>query len=206
VTQTRALGIAAGALALAAVLALLAVDVLHRESALASGDVRYAAGPGQRDPWQASQILPFGSARALLGVNDDLRYRRAVRLFRLSRPRRAALTIGLAPARAEAEAALVSAVAEESNTVRRSELLNLLGVLALARAAADALANPEGLKASVSIFRSALDADPENADAKVNLELVLRATRRQQRTQGRRSTGHPPRGSRAGLGSTGRGY
>ena len=68
VTQARALALAAAAIALAALLTLLAVDVLHRQDSLASGDLRYAligeifgdAGAHARSAFGVAQ-LPFGS-------------------------------------------------------------------------------------------------------------------------------------------------
>src|SRR5262249_36938194 len=180
-TNARALVLSAAALAAAAVLALLAVDVLHAHESLAAGDVRYAAGPGQRDLWSSSSIVPFHAARRLLGIDDDLAYRRAIRLFRLSAPRTPSLArFSLAPIRAEAEAALTAAAARETDRTRRSELVNMLGVLTVARAAGDALSSPEAMRNSVTLFRRAIRLDPSNADAKTNLELVLRVRRDRQ--------------------------
>jgi hypothetical protein len=206
-TPARALLLATGALALAAVCALLAVDVLHRDSSLSAGDVRYAAGPSQQDLWDASEIIPFGSARALLGVDDDLDYRRAVRLFRLSQPRTSPFArIGLAPARAEAEAALTTAAASEDDSTRKSQFLNLVGVLEVIRAAEDALGNPLAMRESVSTFRRALQTNPSNDEAKANLELVLRVRRQQQRTRGQLGSRPQRSARRAGLANGGRGY
>jgi hypothetical protein len=207
-SQARGLLLAAGALALAVVLALLAVDVLHRQSSLAAGDTLYAADPGQRDLWHASEILPFRTARAVLGVGDDLEFRRASRLFVLSQPRTSMFaSVGLAPARAEAAAALSTAVADEGDRVRKSQLVNLLGVLAVVRAAADALANPLAMRSGVATFRQALRFDPSNAEAKANLELLLRVRDQQQRRQAQSGAGRPPGARpRASLGSSGRGY
>jgi len=205
-TQGRALALAAGALALAAVLALFAVDVLHRESSLAAGDLRYDLNPGQKHLWRAAEILPFGAARSVLGVDDDLRYRRSVRLFLLSQPR-TAVALGLAPARAQAEGALEEAIAAEGNTRHKSDLINMLGVLAVSSAASALLADPNAVHQSVSAFTRALQVDPANADAKSNLELVLRVLQRQQHQRQReRGAVRPRRGSKAGVAASGRGY
>jgi hypothetical protein len=191
-TRGRALALAAGALALAALLSLLAVDVIHRENALDSGDVRYTAGTAADDLWAASEILPLGTARKLLGVNDDLEYRNAARLFRLGQPRVANFQFNLPPIRAEAEGALSRAATHEQDPERKSQLINLLGVLELARAAADTSQSPEVLQASAETFRSAL-------------ELVLRVRRAQQ--QDSQQGGRPPQNaSQVGLSKTGSGY
>jgi hypothetical protein len=205
-TQPRALAFAAVALALAAGLALLAVDVLHRDDSLAAGDVRYALNPGDKHLWHASEILPFGAARTALGVDDDLRYRNAVRLFLLGQPR-ASIGLGLAPARAQAQGALEAAIAAESDAERKSALINMVGVIAVSNAASALLTDPSAVNESISAFRRAIEADPGNINAKANLELVLRVLERQQRQrQHRRGALQRRTGSRAGLGAAGRGY
>jgi hypothetical protein len=205
-TQARALALAALALAAAVVLALLAVDVLHREQSLSTGDVRYDLNPGDTHLWQATQILPFGAGRAVLGVDDDLRYRDAARLFVSSQPR-APIAIELAPARAQAQGALEDAIAAESNPHRQSALINMLGVVAVSNAASALLSDPTAVHESISNFRRALRVDPTNVDAKTNLELLLRVLQRQERQQQRRRGGLQRKsGSRAGLGTSGSGY
>jgi hypothetical protein len=207
VKRVRGLVLAALALGVAVVLSLLAVDVLHRESSFAAGDARYAAGPSARDLWHASEALPFGAARTVLGVDDDLEYRRALLIFERARPRVNILTqFDLPPARAQAEAEVSAAASHEQDPVRKSQLVNLLGALALARAAADTPQSPSILQESAGIFRSAIALDPNNEDAKANLELVLRV-RQDQRREERSNSGRPPKSSsRVGLSETGSGY
>src|SRR5262249_31646190 len=130
-TQARALALAAVALVAAVFLAPLGVDVLHREGSLASGDVRYDLNPGEKGLWHASEILPFGVTRSVLGVGDDLRYRKAARLFLRAQPRDS-LSVGLAPARAQAQGALEDAIAAENDAWRKSQLINMLGVVSVA--------------------------------------------------------------------------
>ena len=205
-TQARALALAAAAIALAALLALLAVDVLHRQDSLASGDLRYDLNPGQKHMWRASEIIPFGVARSALGVGDDLRYRRAARLFLRSQPR-ASLAIGLAPARAQAQGALDDAIAAESEPRRKSALINMLGIVALSTAASDLLSDPNAARGTIATFRRAVRIDPANLDAKLNLELVLRVLQREQRQrQHKRGALQRRAGARAGLGGAGSGY
>ena len=57
---------------------------------------------------------------------------------------------------------------------RRARLLNLLGVLGMDRYTADPANRAIIIRAAVDTFQSAIATDPENADAKFNLELVLR--------------------------------
>jgi hypothetical protein len=207
VTRTRVLLVAALALVAAVALSLLAVDVLHRESSLESGDVRYSAGPSTKDVWHAAEVMPLGTARALLGVDDDLSYRHAVLLFQRARPRLSvSMLFDLSPARAEAEERLTRAVAEEHDPTRKSQLVNLLGTLAVAPGASDNPRSGSILDDGAAMFRTAIDLDPSNDDAKANLELVLRVRERQQPQQ--RGSGHrqPQKSLRAGLGRAGSGY
>lgn len=204
-TQARALALAAVALALAVFLALLAVDVLHREDSLASGDVRYDLNSGEKGLWQASEILPFGATRSILGVDDDLRYRNAARLFLLAQPRDS-LSVGLAPARAQAQGALEDAIAAEPDAGRKSQLINMLGVVSVATAASAFVTDRTVVDESISTFRRALRVDSANLDAKGNLELLLRVLQRQQRQQTRHGARRRRAGSRAGISTTGSGY
>ena len=62
---------AAVCLALAAVLSLLALDVARRDRSFQADDVLFRVGSLRDDRWQPTEIVPFGAARALLGVDDD---------------------------------------------------------------------------------------------------------------------------------------
>jgi hypothetical protein len=206
-SRALTLGLAAAALAFAVLLSLLAVDVIHRDQALSDGDVRFSSGPSTTDLWAAKEILPFRPTRSLLGVDDDLEYRHAVDLFRLSRPRASVIgQFNLPPVRAEAEDAIAGAAAGEGDPQRRARLLNMLGVLALARVGADPAQSPSILSESVGVFRSALSLDPANDDAAANLELVLRIQRAAAPPRQRPGGRQQGRSSRAGNATPGSGY
>jgi hypothetical protein len=64
---------------------MLAADAPRWRSALDAGDVRYRAAPAERGLWEPAERVPFGLASAVLGVDDDVALRRAVRAFRLGR-------------------------------------------------------------------------------------------------------------------------
>ena len=66
-------------LALAVGLAVVAADVARWRDALPAGDVRYRVAPEDADPWTPSTIAPAGMSRALLGVEDDMELRQALR-------------------------------------------------------------------------------------------------------------------------------
>lgn len=199
---------AAVLLGLAVVLALLAFDVRSWDRTLAAGDARFQAdpAPAPRELWETNELLPFEPARNLLEIDDDLKYRRGARLFRLGRPREPVLGFPRLPGfRAEAEAVLGGAVEDEADPVRKARILNLLGILALARAAEEQVQTANLLRESISIFRRAIVADPGSEEAKTNLELVLRL--RQERIQEEESaTRRPGEAERVGLGRPGSGY
>jgi hypothetical protein len=172
-------------LALATPLALLAADDLRWRDALRSGDVRYRAVPEANDLWTPAALVPSGAARNLLGVRDDLAFRRALRALRLARigsdknfdPR-------LAVRRAEAESRLEAIVAGHGDRARRSRAANLLGVIALAAPASTPQERAVTLKKAIDILQGAIALDPNNDEAKYNLELALRRRRGTQTVQG----------------------
>ena len=73
-------------LLLAVVLALLALDVAASSDAIRTGDVRYRVSPEDGGLWRADELVPLDLARNVLGVEDDVAFRRAVRgALRLAR-------------------------------------------------------------------------------------------------------------------------
>jgi hypothetical protein len=173
----RELVAASAALVLAALLALVGVDALRWQDTLAEGDARYSANPaGEPELWVHHEALPASPARRLLGLDDDLAYRRAVRLYSQSRPgepvannpRREIL-------RADAQRALVAVSRSDPDPKRRAQATMLVGLLAVGRG--DFFVSPEErlqvLRGAIGSFQVALELDPENSDAKRNLELLL---------------------------------
>jgi hypothetical protein len=164
-----------GAVAVAAgvLVALLAVDVGRWHAALANGDLRYARQPLGAYPWRADAILPFGAGEGLLGVEHAVAYRRAVRLFRLGEPRAALPRPGAARLRAEAQALLARGARDPAEATLLGSLL-----LASTAAATDRTTRLALLDRAAASFSAAIRADPENADAKYDLELALVRERR----------------------------
>jgi hypothetical protein len=201
---------AAASLAVAVALAFLAVDVHRWPGALESGDARYRVAPSERDLWAPDELTPRRLARDLLGLDDDLAYRRAVRALRLGRVEANAVTDPrLALLRSDAQARLGKIVEEDGDAVRRSAAANLLGVHALVSLVAEERDRATLQAVAVSSFRKAIALDPSNEDAKYNLELSLQ--RGQQLRIGEPAGGGNPspggRGTRgAGTGDPGSGY
>jgi hypothetical protein len=192
-----------------AALLALAFDVSRVENALASDDVRYRAAP-EETRWQPEEAVPEGTARWLLGTNDDIRFRRALRGVRLSHPEQPGFSD---PAyvvhRNEATAWLIDIVQGDGDDARRSAAANLLGVLSFADAIADYENRGRLLGGAAGRFRQAIAFDPGNEDAKYNLELTLSRSQGLELSESGGGTAPSPggKGARgAGAGDPGSGY
>jgi hypothetical protein len=205
------LRIAAAALVLVVGLgfALLATDVVLLHRGLGSGDTRFASGSLAGNLWKPRQLVPLGAAQRLLGTEDDLAYRQAVRAFVLGRPRDEPFqSPDLLGQRGHAQDLLQAIVDGDGNVQRRSDAANLIGVLGFANAAIDPEQAYGYLSEAIGRFRQAVSLDPANDDAKYNLELALtriehtpRPNGRQQQRDSRGGTG-----GGAGTGDAGSGY
>lgn len=161
---------------LAVALALFAVDVLSVSRAVTDDDVRFQARPTLPSGlWEEPGFLPGGLAVKTVGLDDDLRYRRAVWLYGRVEPDKVKIvTPALEALRASVQAELIDASRAETDPLRRSQLLNLLGLLAMDRYAADPGDRANIVRGAIDSFTGAIESNPDNADAKFNLELVLR--------------------------------
>ena len=183
---------AAAVLAAVAVLAaLLAADVDSSRSALAQGDAVYAVPPG-RATWAPSPPLG-GPAARLLGTKDDLALRRGLQLYAAAAavPDRLDTVDEKQSLQAQAQQALVRAGDS-------SQAETLLGVLAFGQSADTAVAD----------FTNAVRADPTNAVAKYDLELLLRLSEAHGSRSGSSPGGSFGKGGRRGAGGgvPGNGY
>jgi hypothetical protein len=202
-------GVVLACLVVGTALLLLALDVSRLESAFADDDVRYRAAP-EETLWEPTEIVPVGIARGLLAVDDDVRFRRALRGVRLSHPE----TPGFSdPAyvvhRNDATAWLIDVVQRDDDDSRRSAAANLLGILSFADAIADYENRGRLLEGAAGRFRQAIAFDPRNEDAKFNLELTLSRSQGLELTESGGGTAPSPggKGARgAGAGDPGSGY
>ncbi len=159
-------------------LLLLALDVARLRAEIPADDVRYRGAP-EAAVWSASEVVPGGVARRLLQVDDDLRFRLAVRGVRLSHPEMPGFSDpSYVVYRNEATSRLTDIVLDEDDdAARRSAAANLLGVLSFADAIADYENRGRLLGGATGRFRQAIAFDPGNDDAKHNLELTLARSR-----------------------------
>jgi hypothetical protein len=212
VLLTGTAALVAGAVAcfvVAAVLVLVAVDVDRWRDAVPAGDVRYRVSPGATDLWQPDTLVP-GAARMLLGVGDDVEFRRAVRALRLARLEDATVSDPkLALLRNEAQARLEAIAARSGDPVRRSRAAGLLGVLGLARLVTETQDRAALLRSTIASLEFAIELDPGNDEAKFNLELALQRGRGIQLTEAAGGGNPSPGGAGAkgaGAGEPGGGY
>lgn len=176
--MSAALRLVAGLVALvgAALLLVLAGDVRRWEARLAADDTRYRVRPDS-DLWDVPERLPFRLARRLLEIEDDLAYRRGVRLYRLSRPRDPFVSQNEEITRqGEAQAVMMTVSEADPDPKRRSRAENLLGVLSFVFAGRDPALASSFINSGLSHFQRAIRLDPSNVDAKYNLEFVLNIT------------------------------
>lgn len=207
--RPRALTVAAVlALVAAFVLVVLALDLLRWDRELAAQDVRFLASPGQSGFSEPPTVLPFGFIARSLGAGDDLVFRRQLQGYARVRPRPgfvdAQRTLGL---RAETQIGLAGISRTDPDAVRRSRAANMIGVLALDERLAprDPAALSDLITGAIGSFRNAVEIDPSNTDAKLNLEQALRIAKAAS-LGGDAPSGGRNTGERAGLGQPGSGY
>ncbi len=175
----RALALVAAAIAAAAavIALLLALDIRRYEHRVATDDTALAANPTRADLWRPAQAVPFGTAKALLGLSDDIAYRRALRLFLLGEPwsRAPVPPLQLVGYRNAAQVELARLVQHDPNPARRSRELNMLGALSTeAISPLDPAHRLNALVRATLSYRDAVNADETNDSAKFNLEVALR--------------------------------
>ena len=142
----------------------------------------------------------------MLGIDDDVQYRKAVRLFRLGRPLENLSTRSIEALRAQAQVALANVSQTGSDRTRQSQAENLLGVLNLSLAVRDSTLATTFLHNAIASFQDAIALDDSNADARFNLEYTLYELKsgEDQLPKGTERPGQP--GGNAALAQPGRGY
>jgi hypothetical protein len=186
--------ILAGLCLVVAALALaLARDAWRWDKAIRDADERAHATRLGPSSWDAATLLPGDPARWLLGIDDDLAFRR---LYASA----AVLAVTPAPSGRSPRPAVETALGQLSRTEKdlriASAAANMLGVLFFT--------DPDDPEASpadraVGSFQDAVLLDPQNASAKTNLELVLRQLSTDE-IKGRTSPGGGNKGGKGGAG------
>lgn len=199
-------------LGLAIVLALVAVDIARWDEVFRSDDISYRVLPDDETLWDIDAIVAVGLAGRILAVDDDVEFRRAIRALRaahLEDPSSYISDPRIAISRNEAQARLEAVVANDHDRSRRSRAAGLLGVLGLGRFVTETQEREALLSSTVSNLRQAIDLDPSNDEAKVNLELAYQRGRGVEINESSSGENPTPGGSGsrgAGSGQAGSGY
>jgi hypothetical protein len=163
----------------AVALAIFATDVLRTPGWIGEDDNRFAGAPLRSGGlWNEPGAVGTRARLAVLGVEDDLSYRRTVALFKRLRPgeQEQGLNAERDARWAKLQFDLTNESRENPSPKLRSELQNVLGVTLLARYL---YASPDQrsmlLSNAIGAFRTAAELDPSNDEAKLNLELAMRA-------------------------------
>jgi hypothetical protein len=199
--------VAVALLGLAAVFALLAVDVRAWQGTMRRDDVRFTGFHPVQGIWRSPAILPGDPAYHLLGLGSPLSYRHALQLFWFSQ-------VGVAHASSESVTATrvdtenrLQELADHAKTgAERSRAANLLGVMTITTPTADAATKVQALQRAAAYFEQAIKADPTSYAAKVNLELLLRLERPAKTRFGADARGGFGPGGSHGAGVVGRGF
>ena len=167
----------------AAVLVVVAADALRWERQLEADDRRFTVSPVAPGLWAPPTLVPGDGSARMLGVRDDVAYRRTLRRFWPVRPGQVLVSPELEAQRGQVEAELAR-VSSASEGKRRAHALNLLGLFVVHRyhsggfgsgtAPTDPAERQATLRQAIGLFQSAIEADPATRDAKRNLELLLR--------------------------------
>ena len=190
--------------ALAAVAVLLARDAWHWRKALRDGDARAETVPTGARAWRADETFPFGVARRLLAIDDDLEYRAL-----MTKAIRLAAEHANSPEEARVRAPVETELARMESSAdlwRASRAAAVLGVL-LYTDPEDRTSAESPADKALERFQLAVRLDPHNDDAKRNLELVLQQARTQNpRGRSQAGGGNEAGAGQAGLAPPGKGY
>jgi hypothetical protein len=174
-------GLAAIVLAAVAVLLVLfALDVRTWQRTVARDDLLFRAIPDHAALWKPKTILPGDPAGSAIGTADTIAWRRAISYFWYTRVGSNPDVHQDVPTLRGKDANWLAAIAQSGASAReRSAAANLLGVLIVSTPVPgnDQDVMTKVLQQAAQTFQSALAIDPNNADAKQNLELVLRIQR-----------------------------
>jgi hypothetical protein len=120
-------------------------------------------------------FLPGLASEHLLGIQDDVFHRQILALYLRVEPGKVDYEgfPKLESLRAKAQYEITRLSQEEPDPKRRSRLLTMYGVITLDIKVPTEVDRKDNIQRAVSAFRNAIELDPDNNDAKTNLEGVL---------------------------------
>jgi hypothetical protein len=163
--------------ALAVLTAGLAIDLLRSDRHLEASDVKFTTRIDRSVAWTPDTLLPAAVSKGLLGLGDDIRYRRAVQRFWLSEPRAPLQQFADVTRRAGAERELAELSEGSGKAAHRSLLATMRGGLLLEEARNTPSQREVFVRRAIEQFQLALTLDPSNDDAVHDLELSLKLLR-----------------------------
>lgn len=191
----------------AAVLAALAVDVLRVDRHVATADVGFTTRLDRDTSWTPETLLPSGIARGILGLGDDLSYRRAVQRFWLSEPRAPLREFADVTRRAGAEREVAELAEGSGSAEQRSLLATMRGGLLLEEARSTPSQREVFVRRAIEQFQRAITLDASNDDAVHDLELSLKLLRQTGQGDAGETEGRAPLPSPgAGAATSGSGF
>jgi hypothetical protein len=159
----------------AAVLVALAADVLRWDRQLRDGDAAYAAGAAAT--WRPDTLLPRGVSASVLGVSDDVDYRRAVDRFWKSKPRDPIRVFEDVTRRSAAERTLGRTFDRDPSAGRRSQLAVLRAAMMLEEGRNSPTQRQVFVRRAIEFLERAVTLDASNETAVYDLELALKLLR-----------------------------
>ena len=195
--------------AAATILVVLAIDLRVWDTTVVRDDVRFRALPTHKALWRPATILPGDPAAKLIGTGSTLAYRQGLQYFWFSRTgSNPELRQDTPTVRANAQDRLRRLIESAPTATERSIAANLLGVLVVTTRTpgSDPAAIVQILSRGAQYFQKAITINPGNADAKQNLELVLRLQKPGKGTFGRDARAGYGFGRGRGAGIQGSGY
>lgn len=167
---------AAGALLLVALaLAGAAHQVAAWHNVILQDDVRFVTTPAAPRLWAAPRGPGAGFTRDLLGLGDDIRFRKAERLY--IRGHETATSFVQEKSRLSARAAdvdlLEETIAHDTSSWRRARAANLLGILLFEDSRAGQEVSQDLSRQALRAFAMGAREDQGADDARFNLELLL---------------------------------
>jgi hypothetical protein len=208
-----------GALRVAAALAVLVVggfvalaaeDARRWDDRLRTDDLRFHAQPSA-GAWRQPEWVGAAAVRSILGIDDDLQFRRVVSAFRVERADAGSSGDAIAKLqrRAQLEGALRGIQRNDPDPIRRARAANMIGILSFDSAVTGRSGEQSLLDQTLAQFRNAVRIDPREEEPKYNLELLLHLLARGDlRSTGGRGGEGGPESEAGGAGTTdpGRGY